>query len=449
MDLIKLSSSTYLPVGEVIEGYSTFVWAERTLDFGEFEIKTSQVERFMDLLPEDTFISHLETRVMMIVETHTIDTVGEGSDALEELTIRGRCASRILDERWVESAYQKKRTMRRRYSALGAVEVLVWNAIDNGSGKDVTRGESDPAYDILDDIPGIDVPERNDFAWNTKDALPGVAVTETTADAGNSRAWQLEQGILYPQLRKILDSGDIFLRVLRPVAGDSARVIKVKTNLADRGDIERVQTNNLTQARFDIYNGVDRRTTVKFSDLQEHIQKGTYLYSSKDYHTALEVMSGGISFSDVYRPGTGSYSGWQRRVGGFDAGSPEIPPEPDKPAELKKGATKEQREKRQDEMDKWIERHARWRNKRNRILEDFREETAAMAQRELRASRRIEMFSGDISPMAPYKYKTHYDLGDLVTLVGKRGLTAVMRVSEYVRTEDANGDQGLPGLVTP
>ncbi len=55
---------------------------------------------------------------------------------------------------------------------------------------------------------------------------------------------------------------------------------------------------------------------------------------------------------------------------------------------------------------------------------------------------------GQISEESPFKLGRDYYLGDRVTLLGQYDFAQSMRVSEYIRTEDADGDRGYPGLVT-
>lgn len=45
-----------------------------------------------------------------------------------------------------------------------------------------------------------------------------------------------------------------------------------------------------------------------------------------------------------------------------------------------------------------------------------------------------------------YKYREHYDLGDIVTVEGEYSETAHMQVTEYVEIEDENGQSGYPTL---
>lgn len=441
MDFLRLGkayTSDYVP-DELIEGYNSLIWTERFLDPGEFELKTFDINGVAKLLPEDTLVSHSETREVMLVETHEINLVGEGADAQPELTVRGRSATSILDSRWVESDYQKKRRMRKRYSATAAAAVLLYNAIDNASTFDVTRGDDDP------DTEGV----VNSYPWTDKDVLPNIAITDSAVDGG-TRWWQLEQGVLWPQLQKILFDADLGLRCLRPIPGLSpGLVVTVKSALAERGTVVRTDIPDIKSLQFNIYSGIDRSSSVQLSQLQGHLDKPQYLTSVKDYKTALEVMSGEINMSDVFLPGAAGFTGWRRKVMGFDAGTPEIPKEPERPKDLKSNATKGERASYNKALDDWIDKHAKWKNKRDRIVDDFKEEQGKAALRALKAKRRVDMFSGDISTLSPYTYKTHYDLGDTVMLNGDYGKSAKMIVSEYVRTDDASGDRGFPGLVAP
>ena len=441
MDFVRLGeryTTNYVP-DKLIEGYNSLIWTERFQIPSEFELKTFDVEGVSALLPEDTLVSHLETKEVMQVDTHDIQMVGEGVDARPELTVRGQSATSILGHRWVESSYQKKRKMRKKYSATSALCVLLYNAVDNNSGYDLTRGDDDP------DTEGV----VNSYPWTVKDDIPNVQVTEAVAEEGDTRWWRLEEGILLPQMQKIMVDADLGLRLIRPVSPNPGTVITVQSALATRGTIVRTATDDISGLRFEIYSGIDRSGSVRLSQLQGHLEKPIYLTSNKDYKTVMEIMSGEVSVSDVYRPGESDLVGWQRRTMGFDAGTPELPDVPEKPEDLGRNPTTAQRTAYYDALDAWKIKMGKWRNKRDSIVDDFREEQALAALRVLKQQRKLNMFAGDVSTLSPYKYKTHYDLGDSIMLYGDYGKVAKMVVSEYVRTEDANGDRGFPGLVAP
>lgn len=446
MDLVRLglppydSSPKYVP-DALIEGYSSAIWTERFFTPGEFEIKTADVDRMAALLPEDTLISHLDTEEVAMVENHTIEDDEEG---VPTLTITGRTLDLMLEHRFVEAKYKKKRSMRRTYSATGALAVLLWNAFDNPSGKDVTRGD-----------PDADDNAENDYDWNTLDRVLNACITDSAADDGKVRDWFLEEGMLLPQVAKMLNFGDLGIRVLRPGKLATAQVVTVKSNLADRGDILRTNTSGITQLRFDIYQGLDRSHTqsvnprVIFSVLQGDITEAQYARSKKDLKTIVEVMSS-VSIPDQARNTTErNYSGLQRRVHAMDAGEPDIPDAPEKPDDLRKNATKEEKEAHKDAIDAWLDKMATWKNRRTTKINKFKAAAIDDAQAELKKQRRLKMFSGNISPVAEYQYKTHYNLGDTVSLYGDYDQVQKMIVAEYVRTEDENGDRGYPGLVLP
>lgn len=441
MDFVRLGepyTTQYYPT-DIIEGYTSLIWTERFQTHGEFELKTYDVDRMKSLLPEGTFVSHLETQEVMQVETHSIGMVGEGADALPELTIKGRSASTILEHRFVEAKYGKRRRMRKKYSATAACGVLIYNAIDNNSGADLTRGDDDP------DTEGV----QNHYDWNTKDVLPNVAISEIVPNEGDHRWWKLKEGMLYPQLMRIMVDADLGLRTMRPVLPNSLKILTVKKALAERGEVVRTLKEDVTQLRFEIYSGTDRSSSVQLSVLQGHLINPQYLESNQQYKNAVEVRSDEIRVADVYRGSDNLLTGWHRKVMDYDAGSPEIPDPPEKPDDLRRNATKAEKEARAKAMDKWIDKRAKWKNKKANIVADFREESEKEAKKLLKDLRRIDMVSGDISERSPYKYKTHYFLGDTVKIVGDYGKSAKMLVVEYVRTEDERGDRGFPGLVKP
>lgn len=66
---------------------------------------------------------------------------------------------------------------------------------------------------------------------------------------------------------------------------------------------------------------------------------------------------------------------------------------------------------------------------------------------ELAKNNKIRVIDGEISTLTDKKYGTDYFLGDLVTLRGEFGVTQTMRVTEYIRTEDADtGYRDYPTL---
>lgn len=70
----------------------------------------------------------------------------------------------------------------------------------------------------------------------------------------------------------------------------------------------------------------------------------------------------------------------------------------------------------------------------------------ARASSEMGKRKIISMYDFQVSPNIPYVYGQDYNLGDIVTVSGPYGQRARMRVTEYIRTQDAEGSRGFPGL---
>lgn len=427
MDVVRLGprySTSYLP-DVTIEGFSSMIWTERYQAFGEFELRSPRVEYIRSTLPEDTLVSHQGTDVAMIVESHEITENDEGE---REIVVKGRSLDSFLEHRFVEGPYQKKRLMRQTYNQVTAAAVLLWQAFDNASGWDVTRA--------------------GDHAWNTLDQIPNVAITDSVASDGVVRKRRLTEGNLWPQIQQLMIGGRFGVRTIRPGRNTgSTQLVGVGTNPTYRGNVTRTTTSGIPQLRFDLYNGVDKSSSVAFSVRQGHLESPSYVFSNRERKTVIELMTD-AGLADIYEPGTTAFSGIRRRVMELDVGSPDIPAEPEKPEELKSSATKAQRDNRAKAMDKWIDDHREWRAEKNRIMTEFIEEAKDDATAALSERRQVKLFSGDISPLAPYDYGVHYNLGDTVSLLGEYGETEKMVISEFIVAEDANGERSYPTLAS-
>lgn len=441
MDFVRLGplgDTSYRP-DVLIKNYSSLIWTERWVGHGEFELKTSDVADVRALLREGTFVSHLETRTVMQVETVEVAVVGDGMDAQPELTIRGREASVILENRHVQSTGKTKRKMRLPYTATEAAAVLLYNSVCNLSGVDVTRGDNKPS------TPNI----RNNYSWNTRDALPNVVVTESVASEGGSRHWFVEFTDTYSILQKILRKGNLGLRVLRPVTPTAGVVITVETALATRGTVYREAQADISHLMFNLYSPTDRSQTVVFNDALGHLVSPQYLWSNRDEKTTAVLKADHVPPSVWVVPGMTHQTGWNRKMVVFDGGSPEIPDEPDEPERPKKNASAEEKDDYEDAMDEWVDAHRAWRTERAEIIADFQADANEEAINQLKKQKKTRLLSADISEASPYRYKTHYNLGDTVSLRGNYGFVEKVVVGEYIRTDDANGDRGFPGFTTP
>lgn len=58
----------------------------------------------------------------------------------------------------------------------------------------------------------------------------------------------------------------------------------------------------------------------------------------------------------------------------------------------------------------------------------------------------IRAIDGETSPDSEYQYGTHYTLGDVIELEGLTGTITKARVTEYIRSQDANGEKQYPTI---
>jgi hypothetical protein len=392
MDVLRLDPVTYLP-NSLVEGYNSMIWTERYLDNGEFEMKTPNVASTMILIPEGTPISLRDSKEVMFVETHSI---GVDSDGGRELTVAGRTFETFLENRaQIATVYNTSWLATKQYKTSEMVSLLAWTHLVNTNGQDVTR-------------PGT--------VSSTLSAVPGVVITDSSTLVDVAKDWWLETGQIYPTFRDFLGLGGLGVRNIRP-SGVTGNVMTFDTTVAPaRGTVLKVSTPNIQLLSVDIYNGVDRRRTqaivepVIFHYDSGHIDSPKYVFSSKDLKTMATITSS-VGNQDVWL-GTGitppaiNPGGLGRRVLYIDGGSAG-----------------------------------------GQTYSVFLSSLVQNAQIELMKNIRQVLFDGAISPISPYKYGTHYSLGDKVTLLAEYGIEQQMLVSEYVRTEDQAGDRGYPTLV--
>jgi hypothetical protein len=56
----------------------------------------------------------------------------------------------------------------------------------------------------------------------------------------------------------------------------------------------------------------------------------------------------------------------------------------------------------------------------------------------------VQVVDGEIVPTAQFKYGRDYGMGDLIEIQGKSGAINRARVTEYIRSQDAEGEKAYP-----
>lgn len=397
MEVLILERDTYSPIGYV-ENYSSMIWTERYFEPGEFELKTNAIEYTRNLLPFMTLITHRDSDEVMYVDNHEISLDDSG---VPELTIKGKTLDSFLQHRILygppNTSFGKKYETYREYRSEQAVALLLYQAFVNDSYFDLTLTTGFENYD------------RD--PW--KEKLPNLAIgiqNNKEYYYESASKWWFTSGAILPQVQDLLKIRKWGIRGIRPQS-KYANIVTFNTNPNFFGEVAEEVIEFCDMMRLEVYNGKDRTQSwealpgqVVFNAKAGHFTNMNYLFSLGTYSSAmLGISSAGTAKVEKY----GSDDGLSYRIAALDAGEP---------AE-------------------------------GQDVVAFYNGLSKMVYTALSKTGEVNMFSGDITEIAPYKYKVDYDLGDYVTLRGDYGISQSMIVSEFIRTESEAGDLSYPGLM--
>lgn len=356
MQLMTLDSN-FQPV-KMIENYESLLWTERYFDNGDFELVSSDINRCMQLMPRESYVSLVETTVPMVVETYSIKKpLGDGP----KITIKGRAFESVLERR--ASVITLPATAARAVwtiladkesdAAYKAIRMVIGDVARSQGGIEVLPAVS-PAVSPLDAIPEIDLPLPADYS------------------TGLSNTYEIQAGRLYDIVLDMIKTNHHGIKATRPLPGDT------------KTDIE-------------IYNGADLTNEVVFDARFDQFDDSTYLLSAQGSMNVGYIYGGSGGSNSVRKNNVGDeVSGLSRRVLLLDGQSTSA---------------------------------------------DIRTSQALI---ELYKYNATALFDGEIAYQIAAGFGTKYHLGDILKLVGEYGLSADVRVSEYIRSSDADGEKAYP-----
>lgn len=224
------------------------------------------------------------------------------------------------------------------------------------------------------------------------DAVAGYASTLVTNGEDVQSAQAVRRGKLGNVFRNYLDVDEFGVRTVRP--HEFSSIYTPSTDLT-----------------FYIHGGVNRSSEVSFSYQYGELDGAEYFWTTRTERTAALVVG---RWLQVYVEG--SATGSSRKVELVEASDLD------------------------DQYDAYP------------TGSDATDILAKMSERGLRTLESLnqaQIASVDISDSARFKYRKHYNLGDLVSVEGNYGATAIMRVTEYVESEDETGVSSYPTLKLP
>lgn len=381
----KLDPITFQSTDQ-LGGYTSFIWTERYLAAGDFEIKTPFVTETLALLPEDSLLGIKESREVMIVETHEIETDNEGQDIL---VVKGRSYETVLEDRFVRSGtYGEKWKVEHNFTAPQMAMALTWNAVSNTISQDILKTAytpSDPA-----------------------EIIPNVGTSLSIQTAQVEEEWWVQNGPIYQLVQDFMAKNGGGVRNIRPPFELSPPAFDA--TMEPDGSITPYPGLNDDKLRIDFYTGVDRtvnqtdRPQVVLNYRADHLETPKYLFSTKGMKNVAWVHSS-LGDRTVGSPGALLLQGRLRRMLFVDGGTLEVG------------------------------------------MVDWAEKLDQLGAIELAKYNRTQAINTGIAVTSPYKYGRDYNLGDKLTVVAGYGYQGTMMVNEYMRSEDSNGEHGVPTLI--
>jgi len=377
VDILRFTnpaSPTLMHNAIIVDGFKTKMWVERYAEAGEFKFTADATPEMKNKLPIGSFVSHIDTGELMIVENHEINESGDRP----ELVITGRGYETYLEKRITGVLWDPATNARQDYTLAAN---YIWNQAVQLIKNHVDQATIFAAgHDVNDVIPYLDV----------RSSVPG-------GTDGENVVRTIKLGTLYERLLELLKIEQLGIRVTRP-GWEFPTFFPGYTT-------------------FYIHKGVDRTAEVLFSVDAGEIESAEYLWSEKASRNVAVVAGQFIVVVVTYDPDLFiDPSGYIRRAMYLDAS--DIDGKYDVTALV--GATR-------DDVINAMNRRG----------------FAALAINNDVAITKVEISKNGTAA----KFRTDFDVGDIVTVHGDYNLTTAMRVSEYVEIEDPSGNQGYPTLI--
>lgn len=233
MDIIKFNNPTApmrMEQGVIVNGLKSKMWVERYDKAGEFKFVADAKVGMRDALPIGSFISHLDTSEVMIVENHEIS---DKKIDTPEIIITGRGLETYLENRIVGS--------NKPFPSAGEPNEYPL-AADNLSDQIVTLIQQHIYAVHLVDV---------------DNQVPFVVVLNTVTTLEDVIARTVKRGPLYDRVLELLAIGSLGIKVVRP-----SQASPTNTGIV-------------------IHSGVDRTGEIIFSSDTGEIENADYLWSNK------------------------------------------------------------------------------------------------------------------------------------------------------------------------
>lgn len=276
MNIFKLDPTTYLPT-DAIKGFTSFIWAERYNEPGDFSIEVKNDLRVLTALPPGTLISHTDTLQIMMVEEHRIKRSSE-----DELTatVSGRSIDSFMEFRGTRYTLQP--------------------IINTFTGNDFSE--------FLDDKPELVAKYIIELCMivggvvmDATDMLPNTDILNTMRfSSSTTQLTLIPRGYVSDAVRPLLNYVNAGIKVHRPWSGHST----MRWYIHDGLDYTLANSESR-----------DSATLVTFAAAYKDLLDAEYFLSNRDYrnfvHVAGKTAARAVSLNTL----PSIPEGWARRTG--------------------------------------------------------------------------------------------------------------------------------------
>lgn len=387
MDLFVLPDYS-LRGGNLIQEIDSVLWIERYREPGEFKITCPPSQRMLTDIPIGSFISHIDTREVMIVESHEIN---EPKNGRAVLTISGRSILSFFENRLTQMS-----------GTGGGGGVVNFNQVE------------------IEDPPGtyklIDVPNEMLLSGTSRNTRV-AEVLKNSLYASNGWVKTYADGLNYAagvngatfSIYNILTDASVpsFSGVI-PLKRQSALATVLELlEMTDSGiKITRPMFwGDLGGSTLTVHNGVDLSSTIHFDWAEGDLADGKYLWSNRgSFNGAIAI---GQYWSDAVIPS--GKTGYDSRYTYLDA------------------TDYAQRDSTIPSVYTYM----------SNILKGRATEFLAGTQ-----SKKI--VEATATKNSRHIFRKNYNIGDFVGIMGNYNINSVMRVIEHTEFEDENGESSYP-----
>lgn len=397
MDLVTIDPVTFQP-RDLIQNFSSLTWTERYTEYGDFTLTTGEIEKTLNALPLNSMVGLLDSKEVMIVEDYKV-TKNKGAES--QLEITGKSAETLLSRRASVFSLVGKKYLKQDFNNYKP-ENLIAKLCNNLRGNSFVNG-------VDRSLPFVTKVAPTNFA-----AIP---------------YYTLPFGNLYDPIKDIADVYSLGLKAYRTTS------------------------NTLT---LEVYQGTDRSINsnhsnpIIFSSLLGDFEEEEYYSSLKDYANFVSMHSTRYG-SARYLSRFSGYELFEKAIDGSSIKMPEDeesePEVPTMPNSFEYEGMDALYQLQLDLYNAQLAVIALLEYKQERKRRQYEQEVSQKT-RDLEFSKLTKktFFSGKIASTKTNDLGVKYNLGDIVTLQSDFGFTTNMRITEYIRSENMEGETYYPGL---